>query len=203
MRLLCLLLALAAGAASAQGPAGPTVHAVPFGSAGNALDLEVAGDGLEGGLEVAVASAPSWLRFSVDRAKTEASVARLSFDVLRGAPVGEPAEVVLEVVSGGAVVATHVVRLSVAAPAALALDPPRPNPTAGAVTVAYQVPAPGPVEVSVFDVLGRAVAALEDGDRDAGAFEAVLEAGALAPGVYVVRLVAGGEARVRSMTVVR
>ena len=231
-RLLAVLAALAALAAApraqpAGGPADggpPSAHAVPFGSAGNVLELELAapagppdGAALDGAT-VAVASAPPWLAFAARSAPAEPSaepgaplgvpVARLAFDVSRAAPVGAPAEVVVEVRSGGAdgggaVLATHAVRLVVSAPAALALGLPRPNPSAGAVAVPYEVPSAGDVRVTAHDVLGREVAVLAEGERGAGAHEARLASGSLAAGVYVVRVVAGGEARVRRLTIVR
>ena len=227
---LAALLALAAGPALAPGAlaqdaAGiPPAHAVPFGSSGNALELELAapdgppaGSALDGAT-VAVASAPPWLAFAARSVRAEPSaepgapaglpVARLAFDVSRAAPVGAPAEVVVEVRSGGAdgggaVLATHAVRLVVSAPAALALGLPRPNPSAGAVAVPFEVPSAGDVRVSAHDVLGREVAVLAEGERGAGAHEARVAPGSLAAGVYVVRVVAGGEARVRRLTIVR
>ncbi len=198
---LVLFVALSLSA-SAQ-----TAHIVPFGASGNVVELEVSG--LAEGLTVAVAEAPAWLSFASPSAAAEPAegatdpVARLAFDVLRSAPVGEPAAVVFEVRAGTETVATHVVRLSVSAPAEVALGPPYPNPSRGAVTVGVEVPSAGPVRVSVVDVLGREVAVLADGERDAGAHKVRVGAGSLAPGVYLVRLRAGGETRVRSMTVVR
>ena len=77
-----------------------------------------------------------------------------------------------------------------------------PNPTRGAATLRYGLPAGGHVRLAVFDVLGREVAVLHDGRQSAGEHAAALGAG-LAPGVYVVRLAAGGRALTRAVTVVR
>lgn len=55
--------------------------------------------------------------------------------------------------------------------------------------------------MTVLDVLAREVAVLADGERSAGVHEADLDAGRLAPGVYVVRLEAGTETVVRCVTV--
>ncbi len=188
-------------------PVEQAAHAVPFGSKGNAVEIEVAGLDVEPA-EVVVTSAPAWLAFAAASAPaesggSEAPVARLAFDVLRTAPVGEPAEVTVEVRAGGAVVATHTVRLRVAAPAALALGVPYPNPARGTVAVPFEVPEAGRVRLAAYDVLGREVAVLVDGERPAGGHSARLEVGALAAGVYVVRLVAGGQARAQRLTVAR
>jgi hypothetical protein len=86
---------------------------------------------------------------------------------------------------------------------ALALHAPAPNPTDGATTLRYDLPAAGRVRLAVYDALGREVAVLVDGERPAGAHEAVLAAGRLAPGVYVVRLAAGRAVETRRLTVAR
>ena len=195
----------------AQVPTGPPAHAVPFGATGNAIELELAGpDGVglsEAG--AAVVSAPLWIRFHGGASNVGGDpthVVRLAFDVDRSAPVGEPAEVTLEVRLAGVVAATHTVRL-VVSPPPLALESPYPNPARAAVTVPFTVPASGPVRLVVYDALGREVAVLVDGYRAAGAHEGRLAPGALASGVYVVRLVAAGESgpefRARTLTVVR
>ena len=61
----------------------------------------------------------------------------------------------------------------------------------------------GPVEVAVFDTLGRRVELLADGEREPGAYTVRVAAGALAAGVYVVRLVAEGGTLTRTLTVAR
>lgn len=78
-----------------------------------------------------------------------------------------------------------------------------PNPTRGPVRMQFEVPQAGPVRAAMYDVLGREVAVLLEGDRPAGPHEATFDAGALAPGVYVVRFEAGGRVVARPVTVVR
>ena len=84
-----------------------------------------------------------------------------------------------------------------------ALAAPAPNPTAGAAVVSFDVPEASAVSVAVYDLLGRRVAVLAEGEMAAGRHTARLEAGALAPGVYVVRMQAGTFSAVRRVTVVR
>jgi photosystem II stability/assembly factor-like uncharacterized protein len=88
-------------------------------------------------------------------------------------------------------------------PGALALRTPRPNPARGTTTVGYTLRAPSTVRLDVLDVTGRGVAVLAEGPRRAGAHEAALDASGLAPGVYVVRLSAGGAVRTRRLVVAR
>ena len=87
-------------------------------------------------------------------------------------------------------------------PAELELAAPFPNPARGPVVVQVGVPAAGPVRVAVYDVRGREVAVLTDGDRAAG-WHPVRWDGAAAAGLYVVRAQAGGRMVTRTVTVVR
>ena len=82
----------------------------------------------------------------------------------------------------------------------------RPNPSSGgAVTVSLSQASPSAVRVEVLDALGRRVAVLHDGPAAEGPHAFVLNAGALAPGVYVVvaRAAGGADSLARAFTVVR
>ncbi len=78
-----------------------------------------------------------------------------------------------------------------------------PNPLSSGGTVRMTLPEAGPVRVAVFDVLGRAVSVLADGEKPAGVHVVPLDARQLAPGMYVVRLTAGAATVVRRVTVAR
>ena len=78
-----------------------------------------------------------------------------------------------------------------------------PNPSSGRATVTYALAAFGPVRLSVYDVLGREVAVLVDGPVAAGTHTAPFDAGALASGVYVVRLESGGAMYTQRLTLAR
>ncbi|MEM1114972.1 MAG: T9SS type A sorting domain-containing protein [Bacteroidota bacterium] len=86
---------------------------------------------------------------------------------------------------------------------ALALGTAYPNPSASGTTVPYGLAEAGPVRLAVYDALGREVAVLVDAPQRAGRHEALIAASALPAGSYLVRLVAGGEVRTRSLTVSR
>ena len=77
------------------------------------------------------------------------------------------------------------------------------NPASGSVRVQLTQPHTADVRVSVVDVLGREVAVLADGVRSGGTSEMTLDASALSPGTYVLRLVADGYRTARTITVVR
>jgi hypothetical protein len=86
-------------------------------------------------------------------------------------------------------------------PAELTLDGARPNPVRGAAVVRYGLPTPDAVRVAVYDMLGRQVAVLAEGEQAAGWHEAAVPA--LAAGAYVVRMTVGTSAFTRRITVVR
>jgi hypothetical protein len=78
-----------------------------------------------------------------------------------------------------------------------------PNPAAGTATVRFDLAAPSTVEVSVYDLLGRRVATLAEGEHPSGAHALPLDAGGLAAGLYLVRLEAGASVLTRRLTVLR
>jgi len=109
-----------------------------------------------------------------------------------------------------------VVRLKMARYPAVANEPPAapagagvaieavwPNPVTGAATVVYSLPAAGAARVVVYDVLGRQVAVLADGPAPAGRRVAALDAGRLAPGVYVVAVETPAGRAARTFTLLR
>ncbi|HYE57706.1 MAG TPA: T9SS type A sorting domain-containing protein, partial [Rhodothermales bacterium] len=88
------------------------------------------------------------------------------------------------------------------APEVLTLRALYPSPArAGMVTVRFGTPEPGPVRVRLFDVLGREALRVFEGERPAGWHAATVNAGLLAPGLYVVRVEAGGQAVTRTLVV--
>ncbi|MEM1041106.1 MAG: T9SS type A sorting domain-containing protein [Bacteroidota bacterium] len=83
------------------------------------------------------------------------------------------------------------------------LLPSFPNPFRARTEIPYRLAERGPVRLTVYDALGRRVAVLIDETREAGAHAAQFGAGSLPSGVYVVRLVAGGQAQTQRITLVR
>ncbi len=67
----------------------------------------------------------------------------------------------------------------------------RPNPFNPVTTVEFGVERPTHVTVRLYDVGGREVRTLVDGERDAGLHTVVLNASGLASGVYLCRMEAG------------
>jgi len=89
-------------------------------------------------------------------------------------------------------------------PLALAIAPAHPGPASGSVLV-FDVTLPGtdPARLELMDIMGRRVAGRELGSLGVGRHSVNLSAGQrLAPGVYLLRVTQGREARVARVTVV-
>lgn len=78
-----------------------------------------------------------------------------------------------------------------------------PNPTAGAATVRFSMPEAQPARVVVYDVLGREVAVLFDGEAQAGRNEVSTASARLNAGVYVIRVSTTDAQATARFTVVR
>ena len=68
-----------------------------------------------------------------------------------------------------------------------------PNPFNPVATIQYALPVEGRVVLKVYDVLGREVATLVDGQQQAGNHRATFDASHLASGTYLYRLEAAGQ----------
>lgn len=78
-----------------------------------------------------------------------------------------------------------------------------PNPFNPSTTIRYGVPASGPVRLAVYDLLGREVTVLVQGNQSAGWHEVAFDAGDLPAGVYLYRLTAGNNTYVRMLTLLK
>jgi hypothetical protein len=79
-------------------------------------------------------------------------------------------------------------------PAALWLDQNYPNPFNASTTIVYAVPQRSHVTLTVYDILGRQVAAPVNGYVEAGRHQVKFDGTGLASGVYYYRLAAGSSA---------
>ncbi len=86
---------------------------------------------------------------------------------------------------------------------ALVLDPIAPSPLRGSTAVRFALDGAAPADLFVYDALGRVVLRLASAVAVPGIHEATLDASALAPGLYVVALRAGGAVQTRPLVVVR
>jgi len=88
-------------------------------------------------------------------------------------------------------------------PSAVALLPVAPNPVVGVANLRYELPEATAVRLQVFDLLGRRVATLADGEKPAGRHAVTWTGSRLAPGTYFVRLEAGSTAQTQMLRLVR
>jgi hypothetical protein len=91
-------------------------------------------------------------------------------------------------------------------PAALALEPPSPNPSSHLARLAFALPTAARVRLEVLDIEGRRVRLLADHDFVPARYEAGWDlrdsvGRRVPPGVYLLRLASGAEARTRRLVV--
>ncbi len=88
-------------------------------------------------------------------------------------------------------------------PLELALHANFPDPFADATTFSYTLPEAMQVRLELYNVVGQRLAVLVDGDQEAGTHTLTMGRGALAGGVYFLRMLAGGTQKVERMVVLR
>ncbi|UCE26070.1 MAG: carboxypeptidase regulatory-like domain-containing protein [Candidatus Coatesbacteria bacterium] len=76
-----------------------------------------------------------------------------------------------------------------------------PNPAAGTTTFSFTLPEAGRTELSIYDLAGRRVATVFDGESGAGENSIAYDVSLLSPGIYLYRLAGVGETAVRKMVV--
>ncbi|MFQ5486551.1 MAG: T9SS type A sorting domain-containing protein, partial [Desulfobacterales bacterium] len=79
------------------------------------------------------------------------------------------------------------------------LDQNYPNPFNPSTTIAFALPKPAHVRLSLFDILGREIAILVDEKLPAGQHKTVFNATGLAGGIYFFRMQAGEFESVKRM----
>jgi M6 family metalloprotease-like protein len=90
-------------------------------------------------------------------------------------------------------------------PVDFGLDQNYPNPFNPSTTIGFRVPATasGPVELHVYDILGRKVTVLVNERKEPGNHTVTLDAGGLASGMYFYRLQAGSFMETKKMLLLR
>ena len=126
---------------------------------------------------------------------------------------GDPHVAVARVV--GRDVANHDVAVTLHSPVsadhqvtATELEPVIPNPTRGAALVQYALAKRGPVRVAIYDVDGRLIRTLAQGEQEAGRYQVTWDGSdargaALKSGMFFVRFEAAGVHRTRPVSVIR
>ncbi|RJP76064.1 MAG: T9SS C-terminal target domain-containing protein, partial [Candidatus Zixiibacteriota bacterium] len=78
-----------------------------------------------------------------------------------------------------------------------------PNPFNPVTAIGFRLPAPGYVNLRIYDTAGREVRTVVDGWREAGAHEVTFDGSGLASGIYLALLEAGGQRSVERLLLVK
>jgi Leucine-rich repeat (LRR) protein len=142
------------------------------------------------------------LRLETGRAELQGRSVR-AIDLTTG---GERLETRLTAQSPTATVPAGTERLRVSAgrpPVEAALRKPYPNPAGQQATLEYALPEARETTIVAYDVLGRKVATLIEGEREAGRHRLQVETRRFASGVYFVRMRAEGFQQTRRITILK
>ncbi|MCL4510227.1 MAG: T9SS type A sorting domain-containing protein [Bacteroidetes bacterium] len=78
-----------------------------------------------------------------------------------------------------------------------------PNPFNPSTVIEYQLPKDAHVSIRVYDILGREIATLVDGEHTAGYHEITFNGSRFASGVYFYRLTAPGVNQINKMLMIK
>lgn len=78
-----------------------------------------------------------------------------------------------------------------------------PNPFNATTLLTYKLAQSGPVEISIFNLIGQKVAALSQGQQNAGEHSLVWNAASCPSGVYFARLEAGGRSDTKKLVLLK
>jgi hypothetical protein len=96
-----------------------------------------------------------------------------------------------------------VVREGGGVPVSVSLLPNYPNPFNPSTRIQFGLPRQARVSLKIYDLLGRVVATLLDGTRQAGVYSIVFDGSRLPSGVYLYRLSTPGKELTRTMTLLK
>ncbi len=195
-----------------QGLMAQTVHPIPFASTGNMIELVVANRSsvAVGEVRVTLTHAPVWLKFATleqtlsHLGAGEERAAVFSFSVEPSAPVGREQRLSFVISSPGGEQWSKEIKIAVAPPERFELFQNYPNPFNPTTEIRYQpsrqsrdeprlaerdgIPEVSRVTLKVFDMLGREVATLVDGEQQAGYQQVTFVANNLSTGVYFYQI---------------
>ncbi|MEW5799779.1 MAG: T9SS type A sorting domain-containing protein [Bacteroidota bacterium] len=169
---------------------------IPFASQNNAIELSIANASTVAASNVAVevSSAPRWLQFSNRTSHiatvepSSAQTARFTFSVDKSAPVNKPVELSFTISNSNGERWTKTLSLQVSPPEKFELFQNYPNPFNPSTMISYQLPMNSFVTLKVYDAIGREVATLDEGVKEAGYHQKEWNAANISSGFYVYQL---------------
>ena len=78
-----------------------------------------------------------------------------------------------------------------------------PNPASASTHISFSIPTRNDVQLEAFDVMGRPVATLASGARDAGSNDVVWDTKLIPSGSYIIRLNACGQSVTKVIEIVK
>ena len=183
------------------GPTSPaqSVYKVPADSRDNTLILTVANESKTASAQavsVRLTGEHPGLTLQPSRATVKslapsgtADVA-FTFAVNRETKLNAPDTLAFELRDKAGEVWTKSIVLEFTGPQEFRLDQNFPNPFNPTTVIRYQAPRVSRVQIVVYNILGQEVATLVDETQEAGYYSARLNAGRLASGAYVYRMIA-------------
>ena len=94
-------------------------------------------------------------------------------------------------------------KIDLAVPAVYSLEQNYPNPFNPSTRIKFSIPESGNVTLKVYDISGREIASLVNGQVSAGQYEISFSAANLASGVYFYKLTSGNFTSIKQMMLVR
>lgn len=98
---------------------------------------------------------------------------------------------------------TDIERIGESVPSTFVLEQNYPNPFNPSTNIAFSIPEPANVQLTVFNITGQEVARLAAGTYSAGTYEIGFDATELASGLYLYKLEAGSFVQTRLMSLVK
>ncbi len=184
-------------------------HNIPFASQNNAIELSISNSAAidAENVTVEINNPPSWLTFSKTKTdlsavvpqsgtkveipklkSNESSTADFTFSVDKSAPINKPYTLKFTISSPSGERWTKEISIQVSAPEKFELYQNYPNPFNPATVISYQISANSRITLKVFDVVGREVATLFEGMKEAGYHQHVWNASTVATGMYIYQL---------------
>ncbi|HNT53023.1 MAG TPA: T9SS type A sorting domain-containing protein, partial [Candidatus Syntrophosphaera sp.] len=120
-----------------------------------------------------------------------------------GAPPTTPQEIVISAFSFIPANGNSHTSDEAAAAAPVLLGQNCPNPFHGTTSISFLLKDPAPVTLAIFDLRGRKLATLAEGQKQPGQHAAQWDAGTYPSGVYLYRLQSGGVSVTRKMVLLR
>ncbi|HTP80807.1 MAG TPA: T9SS type A sorting domain-containing protein, partial [Bacteroidota bacterium] len=150
-------------------------------------------------------TAGSWTKVGfVPGAGTSTSAKQYNY-VDKNVPAGTYAYRLKQIDRDGTFAYSSVVNVEVGlAPKVFSLSQNYPNPFNPTTSIEFTVPSDGRASLKVFDILGREVATLVDGEVKAGVLQqATFDASKMSSGIYFARLQFGGKQLMKKMVLMK